>query len=122
MARTDALVWPQAALAAHMGQLEQLLLRSASAPRALDRLVGLDAPARGRAMVEACMSAVRQQPDMGRYIRCAGEALKVDKMSRQGTGELAGLPAMRAVQRGISVLVRTPSSMDSMDMAPGGNS
>lgn len=112
--RSDARVWSGAALAPCLPQLEQMLVRSPSAPVALDRLIGLDAASRGSSLVEACMIAVKERPDIGRYIRGAGEALKADKTARTGL-DLGMAPAMRPVQRGVAVLVRGAHATDAMD-------
>ena len=117
MTESDAKVWSGIALAPCLPQLERILMLSASAPVALDRLIGMDAVARGDALVKACMVAVRECPEVGLYIRGAGEALKADKFARADPSSSAK-PAMRQVQRGSAVLVRPRDAADAMDMAP----
>ncbi len=113
---SDAKVWPTAPLAACLGDLERMLVVSASAPLTLDRLIGQDAPGRGAGLVQACVQAVQERPEIGQHIRGAALALKQDKSGRMTA--LATEPAMRAVQRGAMVLIRPAGAVDAMETAP----
>lgn len=92
-------------------------MRSPSAGKALDRLIGKDVVGRGAYLIEVCMQAVKERPEVGRYIRGAAMALKNDKSVRADS-ETTEMPAMRPVQRGVTVLLRQQNSADAMDMAP----
>ena len=117
ISQSDRVVWSIAPLSSCLPDLEQMLMRSPSAGKALDRLIGKDVVGRGAYLIEVCMQAVKERPEVGRYIRGAAMALKNDKSVRADS-ESTEMPAMRPVQRGVTVLLRQQNSADAMDMAP----
>lgn len=105
--------WSGFALARVIGILEMLNLRSTSAARTFDPVVGLNAEQRSALMVSGCMMAFREKPSLGTLIRKAGEAFRVDKENRLDPG-VAQRPEMRPVARNSRLVVRAFNDVDAM--------
>lgn len=111
--RQTLITWSGFALARVISILEILNLRSVSAPRTFDPVIGLDAAQRSAVMVDCCMKAFREKPSLGALIRKAGEAFRADKESRL-TPEVSQRPEMRPVGRNARLVVRSINDVDAM--------